>query len=415
MSGVIMTAIRTHSLGLALALCASAPSAAAQAARDSAGIRVVDNTRPAWAPGREWRLSEQPILDVGGGSGANDSLGRITGATRLSDGRLVVADQATRQLRFYDPSGRPLMSVGGTGQGARESGDFRVIGRLAGDSIAVETLDVAAIFSPNGTLVRTVRFGPFAPGTLQTPFVTALGRFDDGGAVVADFPQGRRGPAGAQRWVDSASLFLVDRAGAVVRPLGAAPVVVLVAGAQHASPMDFGPQAAYASSGRAFYWGFPEQYAIRAYDAEGKLRRIVRRAWTPRALTGGEIDAYVDGWLRQWSKKTGAEREAERSEMRRAAYPEFLPAYSAIVATPAGELWVREPDLTGAPGCWCLAGLSTVPSRWSVFDADGRWLGEVAMPPRFIPLEIGADYVLGRSRDASDRPHALMYRLERPR
>jgi len=201
----------------------------------------------------------------------------------------------------------------------------------------------------------------------------------------------------------------------VVRPAGRAPIVVFVAGATHPSPMDFGPQASYASSGRAFYWGFPAEYAIRVYGADWKLERIIRRAWTPRRLTGIEIDAYVDGWMQMWSNKTAAEREAERREMRRQAYPDSLPAYSAILAAPTGEIWVREPDLTGAPGCWCLAGLPTVPSKWSVFDAGGRWLGDVAMPARFVPLEIGPDYVLGRSRDADGVSHAVMYRLEKPR
>jgi hypothetical protein len=242
-----------------------------------------------------------------------------------------------------------------------------------------------------------------------------LGRFANGTAVVADFPQGQGRPVGARQWVDSASLFLVNGAGAVMRPLGKAPIVVFVAGTDYPSPMDFGPQAAYASAGREFYWGFPEEYAIRVYNADWKLERIVRRAWTRRPLRVGEIDAYVDGWMQMWSRKAGAERQAERRQMREGAYPEFLPAYSAILATPTGEIWVREPDLTGAPGCWCLAGLSTVPSKWSVFDGGGRWLGDVEMPPRMIPLEIGADYVLGRSLDADDVPHAVMYRLDRPR
>jgi hypothetical protein len=242
-----------------------------------------------------------------------------------------------------------------------------------------------------------------------------IGRLDNGRTVVADYPQGERGPAGARQWVDSASLFLVDRSGAVVRPLGKAPIVVFIAGSRHPTPLEFGPQAAYASSGRALYWGFPSEYAIRVYDSNWKLERVIRRAWTPRRFTSAEIDAYVDGWMQLWSKKTGAERDAERREMRAAAYPDFLPAYSAIVATPAGELWVREPDLTGAPGCWCLAGVPTVRSTWSVFDASGRWLGEVTMPPRFVPLEIGADYVLGRSREADDVPRIVMYRLEKPR
>jgi hypothetical protein len=43
-----------------------------------------------------------------------------------------------------------------------------------------------------------------------------------------------------------------------------------------------------------------------------------------------DLDAYVDGWLKLWSKKTGAELEAERTEMRQSTYPETLPAYSAI-------------------------------------------------------------------------------------
>lgn len=413
-----MTTILTRSLRLATALCCAATAAtaaAAQTTRDSAGVRIVDNAAPAWPAGRGWRLSEKPILDIGGATGAGDTLGRIGGATRLSDGRVALADQTALELRLYDASGRHLASAGGTGRGPDGLRSMGAVTRLAGDSVAVESLGAAFVFSPNGELVRRVAFGPFPAGALQTPVAAALGRFDDGTAVVADFPQGQRRPAGAQRWVDSASLFLVDRGGAVVRPLGTAPVVVLVAGAQRPSPVDLGPMAAYASNGRAMYLGFSDRYAVRVYDRDWRLQRIVRRAWTPRPLTGPEIDAYVDGWMQMWSRKTGAERDAERAGMRGGAYPDTLPAYGALLASPAGELWVREPDLTGAPGCWCVAGLSTVPSAWSVFDAGGRWLGDVAMPPRFIPLEVGADYVLGRSRDADGTSHAVMYRLEKPR
>ena len=392
-----------------------ASSAPAQTTRDSAGIRIVDNVKPVWAPGREWRLSEKPTLDIGSGSGVDDQLGRIVGVTRLSDGRVVVADQSSLQLKFYDASGRHLKSVGGKGQGPGEFRDFHTITRLAGDSIAVEMLRMATIFAPSGAFVRNVRFGPFPEGELQVPFVTTLDRFDNGTAVVMDYPQGQRGPRGVGQWVDSSSLFLVDATGALIRPLGKAAVVVFVAGSARPTPLDLGPKAVHASSGRTIYLGFSDQYAIRAYDSYWKLQRIIRRSWTPRRLTSREIDSYVDGWMQMWSKKTGPEREAERKTMREDSYPELLPAYSAILATPSGELWVREPDLTGAPGCWCLAGMPTVPGKWSVFNPDGRWLGDVAMPPRMIPLEIGEDYVLGRTRDSDDVPHAVMYRLEKPR
>jgi hypothetical protein len=408
-----MTTILTRYLGLALILCSAASSAPAQATRDSAGISLVDNARPIWDPGREWRLSEKPTIDIGGGTGPGHRLGRIGGLARLSDGRIVVADESAFQLGFYDASGRHLQSVDLGKQDGAEANDFNTIARLAGDSIAVEMMRMAMVFAPNGTFARTVRFGPFPEGALQIPFVGVLGRFDDGSAVVADYPQGQRGPAGARQWIDSSSLFLVDREGAVVRRLGTAPVVVFVAGPTRPSPMDLGPQMVRASSGSAMYLGFSNEYAIRVYDSNWRLERIIRRAWTPRRLSAREIDVYVDGWMAMWSRKTGAERDAERKAMREDAYPEVLPAYSAILASPTGEIWVREPDLTGAPGCWCFAGMPTVPSTWSVFDPAGRWLGDVSMPPRFIPLEIGADYVLGRSRGADDAPHAVMYRLDK--
>jgi hypothetical protein len=128
----MITPIRTQYLGLALALCWAAPTASAQTTRDSAGIRLIDNAKPVWRPGHEWRLSERPILVIGGRTGADDQLGRIVGATRLSDGRVVVGDQSTLQLKFYDASGRHLKSVGGKAQGPGESSDFRSIARLAG-------------------------------------------------------------------------------------------------------------------------------------------------------------------------------------------------------------------------------------------------------------------------------------------
>ena len=406
---------RTRYLALALVLSCASSSVGAQAPRDSAGIRVVDNSAPLWTPGREWRLSEKPILDISAGSSPADTLGRIESATRLSDGRVVLVDDAVSRLRFYDASGRHLQSVSPTERGESDLQNINSITRLAGDSIAVEVLRWTAIVAPSGAFVRNVTYGPFPEGALQIPFVHVMGRFDNGTAVVMDYPQGHRRPGDAKQWVDSSNLFLVDRSGRMVRPLGTVPMVVFVAGETRPSPMDLGPQAPHASTGRAMYVGFSDRYAIRVYNADWKLERIIRRAWTPRRLTGSEIDAYVDGWMQMWSEKTGAEREAERKAMRADAYPDTLPAYSAILVTSTGELWVREPDMTGAPGCWCLAGLSTVPSRWSVFDPGGRWLGDVSMPPRFIPLEIGTEYVLGRSRDENRRSHAVMYRIEKTR
>ena len=54
------------------------------------------------------------------------------------------------------------------------------------------------------------------------------------------------------------------------------------------------------------------------------------------------------------------------------------------------------------------------PSRWDLFDPEGRWLCTVEMPGSFTPLEIGADHVAGVWRDTDDVEHVRLYRLIKP-
>ncbi len=399
---------------LAFAVSRAAAQAATPAVRDSAGVRIIDNAAPAWTSRTAWTLSPAPVVVLGPRAEPEYRFSRMASATRLSDGRLVVTDRGDLTLRIFDSTGHHLRTIGGKGQGPGEFADIGMVTRLPGDSLAVESMRHTSIFAPDGQFVRHVRYGPFAPGLLQVPFVAVLGRFDDGTAVVGDFPQGRRAPRGAARWVDSSTLLLVDASGAVVREVGKAPAAAFAASVGAPTPLTFGPEMVHASVGNRVYMGFGNEFAIREYDASWTLRRIIRRAFTPRPLSGKELDTYVDEWMTMWSKETGAKRDRERLAQSNAPYPDALPAYSDLLASPAGELWLRDPDLTGAAACWCLSATSSAPSRWTVFGADGRWLGEVQMPAQFKPLELGADYVLGQLRDATGVPQLVMYRLVRP-
>jgi hypothetical protein len=70
-----------------------------------------------------WRVTEHPVLRIGVMEGdPNYQLNHITGALRLSDGRIVIANDY--QLRFYDANGRHLRTVGGRGDGP---GEFRTL------------------------------------------------------------------------------------------------------------------------------------------------------------------------------------------------------------------------------------------------------------------------------------------------
>ena len=100
--------------------CDRAPDSPPFVVRDSAGIRIVENTNPLWQPGQEWRLSPEPVVDIGGGETEEQQLFRVAGALRLGNDRIAIADGGSMELRFYDSNGGHEKSVGGRGEGPGE-------------------------------------------------------------------------------------------------------------------------------------------------------------------------------------------------------------------------------------------------------------------------------------------------------
>ena len=102
--------------------------------------RGVDS--PGGAVGREvpqvWRLSDTPELEIGVREGdAAYQLDRASGSTRLDDGRIVVLDGGSAQLRFFDAGGSFLYAVGSEGEGPGEFRNPTRVRRTLGDSLQV--------------------------------------------------------------------------------------------------------------------------------------------------------------------------------------------------------------------------------------------------------------------------------------
>ena len=78
-----------------------------------------------------WPVSDEPIVSIGGADEREGYLlHRVVGATRLGDGRIVIANGSTLQLRYYDPEGNHLFDAGGEGDGP---GEFRTFEHLTRD------------------------------------------------------------------------------------------------------------------------------------------------------------------------------------------------------------------------------------------------------------------------------------------
>jgi hypothetical protein len=389
----------------ALAACGGDARAAGPVVRDSAGVRIVENAAPAWGEGEGWRLSAEPALDIGMVDGPPEyQFGRVTGAVRLPDGTVVVADDQGKHLRYFDGAGRHVRTVGREGGGP---GEFKAVGSLAalGDSVAVGDYDNlrVSVFAPDGRLVRAVPLDAGGSGLFALP----AGYFGDGSVLLGSggaFDAGSKG--GVAR--DSLTYLRVDPAGGAPRELGRFPgtetFVHSAGGAVMVGPRAFGRSSEVATVPDGFYFGSSDRYEIGRYDAEGRLLRLVRRPRAARPVTPADIERFKETRRKQAAESRGGRfRQIQERSLAAMSYPETMPAHGDLLADRAGNLWVSEFRVTPDD-----------PASWTVFDPEGRMLGTVATPARFRVFDVGADYVLGVWRDDVDVEHVRMYSLEKP-
>jgi hypothetical protein len=75
-----------------------------------------------------WMVSAEPLLDIGVEDGEEPYLlHEVTSATRLDDGRVVVANDGSKELRFFDDEGTFLFAAGRSGEGP---GEYLILDRV---------------------------------------------------------------------------------------------------------------------------------------------------------------------------------------------------------------------------------------------------------------------------------------------
>ncbi len=105
--------------------------------RDSAGIRIVENAPSSGGSRLPWRISAEPVVTIGRAEGDEPYLLHIVrDALRLADGRVVVLNNGTQELRVFDGDGTHLATWGGRGEGPGEFRSLAAIEPWRGDSIA---------------------------------------------------------------------------------------------------------------------------------------------------------------------------------------------------------------------------------------------------------------------------------------
>ena len=370
---------------------------AGSSVRDSAGIIIVENTDPAWGEGKGWSLSSQPLLTIGMLDGPDEYIFyRANSAIRLEDGRILVTNAGSQELRYYDAAGQFLHQVGGDGEGP---GEFRSIGpveRFGPDSLAIFDYRLLrySVFSRDGAYGRIFQL---AETERRTPFPDGI--FEDGSilASVSLRPRGRQTPPGLSR--EEMTFMQMASEGTFQDSLTTLSGNELFRadtedGVRSLS-RPYGLHYQAVTHGNAWVYGGTDSYEYLEIGQDGALHRIVR-ANIPRRAVPQEVVEETERGYREMPNQRAAELWAS------IPWPEQLPAYDQFEIDLDGNLWVMDYSVLGEL------------THFQVFDPSGRWLGGLELPVGGQVTEIGSDYLLGIWTDDLEIQSIRMYGLNKP-
>lgn len=395
-------------LAIAIGACKSSATEHPATTRDSAGVAIVEIRIPTPPDTRSWRVIDPPLVDIGTAEGAPEQqLHRVQGAVRLDDGTIVIANGGSGEVRWYSSDGLHLVTAGREGDGPGEFRSQTWIGLARGDSVYVWDSRLArlSVFDPDGRFARDVS-PPLPPGTT---WPTMHGALADGSVLLSRGPVwfSDSGVIGVQR--PALSILVVSPAGVPADSLGPfrGRAAWLRPGSEQGSgirqEVPFGPATLIAAVDSMIWVGDNATAEVRAYDAAGELRRIVRLQDRPRLPVRPEhIEAFREERL-STVPPIPEIREGMRALLEEVPSPDVMPAFRALLADAEGNLWMEEPR---APG--------DEQPVWIVLDRAGRFLGRVETPAGLTIDQIGADYLLGRAADDLDVEHVRLYRLAKP-
>lgn len=390
---------------------------------DSAGVTIAIARLSDGIP--HWWIDPEPDLRVGHADGDLPYLfQRPEFAARLSDGRVVVADFGSGELRWFDGGGRFLQSVGRKGEGPWEFREFNRVVRLPGDTLVVYDLlnqrltrvgpdgellsgrslrDLLAARSVarwrpylrpefptivSGGTARRVRWrnlvlaGPVGGGAHAMAFAsaadpppprqvdtmrarTALAHLGDEGerGVFTDLP----GPLQIPAWIDE-------------RPdLGLIAVP---------SPVPFATAPLMAARGGPLVASETGRYEIAVYDPVDGLVRIIRRGdVAPHRVTRDLLERFVEWTVDGPSTmREQAARDWASTSFELAGDAYHLPTHAELYLDVAGRIWVED---------WRFPWDDGDPRTFTVFEPGGRIVALATVPPELWITDIGLDYLTG--------------------
>ena len=380
--------------------------------RDSAGVLVATTLGARARAPIGWVVDTVPEYQIGAVAGEEAYLFLgIDGVRQLSDGRVLVLDESSCELRFFGPDGVFLERAGGKGEGP---GEFHPNGRCVlvpspgTDSLVVFDGRRLSFFDDRGRFGHRLRVPWPSNITMVLGVAGGVVGVETGGGVWAS--PGGHGETHPPTFGDYGLLELAS--GRVTwEEQGiqwTQSFTVVVPGSPYGSaqlrvPFDIRPDATLGRDGLYLTLGEDQGPEILQRDRSGRLRRVIRLAEADLAPSPRGLRELVEFEFGPYDMAdTTRERliEYRLRLYRQNLQAKIMPVFSRLMVDETGWLWAE-----------LYRFQVRAPVRWLVFAPDGEGLGSVDMPPDLDVRQIGRDFVLGVWEDKFGveyvRRHAL--------
>jgi hypothetical protein len=365
-------------------------------------------------PFSEWSLDPEPMVRIGAVDGPREyQLSRVAFTGRLSDGRFLVVDDGSSELRWFGPDGAFQLRAGGRGEGPGEF--MRVVSATVTPQDSVVLYDFRnqrlTWFGPEGVLGRTVR--------LELHPAMALVPLRDGRVVIAEEqPTFNFGGAEYNYARDSIRVMVT---GGASQPLD---TVMHRAGREAATWVEYtdGRPTGTRQFGLPFshptlLGAVSEQIVLVEngrselvfFNEDGEAVRVARRTDVePPSLSAALRREYVGHAVRSATERGVPEQPARAgAEGLLEVVPEghrVSPFDRMLSDAVSGSVWVRDYIFE-----WNAGG----PQHWTVHDSLGQALGRVTTPAGLEVMQVSPGLVVGVERDDLGVEYVVAYSLER--